>query len=68
MNKFKVGDLVRPTKEAVAAGEYWIDFYDGKWPARVVKTDGDVFWLEGKHGGWGYNGIEKAKPMYMENK
>lgn len=68
MTQFKVGDLVRPTKEAIAAGEDWIDLYDGKWPARVVETTGEVFWLEGKKRSWGYNGIEKAKPMYMENK
>lgn len=69
MTKFKVGDLVRPTKEAIAEGAPWIDLYGGKWPARVVETsEYGSFWLEGKKGIWDYNGIEKAKPMYMENK
>ncbi len=68
MTKFKVGDLVRPTKEAIARREPWIYSHDGKWPAKVVEVEGFSFWLEGKQGRWGYNGIEKAKPMYMENK
>lgn len=68
MTKFKVGDLVRPTKESIARRAAWIELYDGKWPSRVIETYGDSFRLEGKKGRWGDNGIEKAKPMYMENK